>query len=187
MKLSDYVAKFIAEYTDHVFTGTGGCIVHVLDSLHRLTDVQIIPGQNEQGAAIAAEAYSRVTNKIGVSLATSGPGIINLFQGIACAYYDSIPTLYITGDVPTSQLKNNDNIRQLGFQEMDVVGMLSRLSKYCTMLTDPRLIRYELEKMVYMATTGRQGPVVFSLPDDLQRAEITVESLVRFDPPRKFN
>ena len=100
MKLSDYIAKFISNYTNHAFVGNGGCIVHVLDSLSQIDEFKLIPCQNEQGASIAAESYSRVSDGgIGVAIATSGPGIINLFQGIACAYYDSIPSIFLTGNV----------------------------------------------------------------------------------------
>ncbi len=183
MKLSDYVAQFLSKHTKHVFVGTGGCIIHVLDSIAQQKKVKVIPCQNEQGSAIAAEAYTRVSGKLGVGIATSGPGVVNLIQGIACAYYDSIPTLFITGACPTSQLKGESKVRQLGFQEMDVVGVMKPLTKYAVLLTDPKRIRYELEKMVYTAYEGRPGPVLMDLPDDLQRAQIEPENLERFIPP----
>jgi acetolactate synthase I/II/III large subunit len=183
MKLSDYIARFIAKHSKHAFVGNGGCIVHVLDSLSQIEEFKLIPCQNEQGASIAAESYSRVSDGVGVAIATSGPGIINLFQGIACAYYDSIPCIFLTGNVPVSHLKGEEKVRQLGFQEMDVVRMLTPITKYCVTITDPLKIRYELEKMLYMAVSGRKGPVVLDLPDDLQRAEINPSNLERFLPP----
>ena len=135
MKLSDYIAEFTAKHSKHAFVGNGGCIVHVLDSLNQIGEFKLIPCQNEQGASIAAESYSRVSDEIGVAIATSGPGIVNLFQGIACAYYDSIPCIFLTGDVPVSQLKGEEKVRQLGFQEMDVVRMLTPITKYCVTIT----------------------------------------------------
>ena len=146
MKLSDYIAEFISKHTKHAFVGNGGCIVHVLDSLSKLENFKIVPCQNEQGASIAAESYSRVSDGIGLAIATSGPGIINLFQGIACAYYDSIPSIFLTGDVPVPHQKRKEKVRQLGFQEMDVVSMLTPLTKYCVTLNDPLRIRYEQTK-----------------------------------------
>jgi len=184
MKLSDYVADFLAKYTGHVFVGNGGCVVHILDSIDKHKRLRNIPCENEQGAAIAAEAYTRVSGKLGVAIATSGPGMINLMQGIACAYYDSIPVIFISGASPTSQLRGECGVRQMGFQEMDVVGITTPLTKYSVLITDFRKIRHELEKSAYMACEGRPGPVMLDLPDDLQRAEINPEELEPFIPPK---
>ncbi len=175
MKLSDYVIDFISQYTNHIFVGNGGCVVHLLDSLGKHPKLKYIPCENEQGAAIAAEAYSRVSGKLGTALATSGPGMVNLIQGIACAYFDSIPTLFIVGAVPTQQLKGSCKVRQLGFQEMDVIAMVKPITKYAVLVTDPKNIRKELEKLVRIAYEGRQGPVLLELPDDLQRMDICSE------------
>jgi len=182
MKLSDYIAVFLARHTKHVFVGNGGCIVHILDSIDKNPDIRNTPCENEQGAAIAAEAYSRVTKNIGVAIATSGPGMINLMQGIACAYYDSIPTLYISGAPPTSQLKGGQNVRQMGFQEMDVVSIVKPVTKYAVLLQDPKQVKYEVEKLIHMATEGRPGPVMLDLPDDIQRADINPDDLQAFVP-----
>jgi len=185
MKLSDYIAKFLAGQTEHVFVGNGGCVVHLLDSIDKNPKIQLIPCENEQGAAIAAEAYYRVSKKIGVSIATSGPGMINLMQGIACAYFDSIPTLYISGESPVSHLRGNSRVRQKGFQEMDVPGIVKPLTKYAVLVTDPKRIRYELEKLIYMAFEDRPGPVLLDLPDDIQRADINPQELESFVPEEK--
>lgn len=185
MKLSDYIAQFLAQYTRHVFVGTGGCIVHTLDSIARRHDIKVIPSQNEQAGAMAADAYYRVSKSLGVGIATSGPGIINLLQGIGCAYFDSIPNLYITGAPPVKHLKGKQKVRQLGFQEMDVVGTVRSLTKYAVLLTEAKKIRYELEKCVYLAFEGRPGPVLMDLPDDLQRADIQPQQLESFKPPKK--
>lgn len=184
MKLSDYIAQFLSKITDCVFVGQGGNIIHVLDSLGKRKDIKVIPSQNEQGASIAADAYSRFNNKIGVTAATSGPGMINLMQGMACSFFDSIPTFHFSGAVVTGQLRKNKNIRQIGFQEMEVVDLVKPITKYAVLLKDKNLIRYELEKMLYYAKEGRPGPVLMDLPDDLQRAEIDPKKLKGFKPPK---
>jgi acetolactate synthase-1/2/3 large subunit len=171
MKLSDYVASTIEKYTDHIFVGNGGCVVHLLDSIAKYGP-KYIPCQNEQGAAIAAEAYARVSGNIGMALATSGPGMINLIQGIACAYYDSIPVLYIVGAVPTNHLKESMNVRQYGFQEMDVIGIVKPITKYAVLIRYAYQINEELKKCIHEARTGRKGPTLIEIPDNLQRAEI---------------
>lgn len=180
MKLSDYLAEVLAKEVKHVFCGNGGVVIHILDSIERRSDIRLVPCENEQGAAIAAEAYSRVTGNLGVAVATSGPGMLNLMQGIGCAYYDSIPALFISGAPPTGHLKGQRKVRQMGFQEMDVVDIVRTLTKYAVLVTDPKKIRYEMEKLIYMAKEGRPGPVLLDLPDDLQRAEINPEELEPF-------
>lgn len=187
MKVSDYIAKFIKKYSSHIFVGQGGNIIHVLDSCAKLKGLSVIPSQNEQGAAIAADAYSRFHNKIGFTAATSGPGMINLIQGIACSYFDSIPTVHFSGAVVTSQLRENKNIRQVGFQEMEVVDLVKPVTKYAVLLKNKNMIRYELEKLIYIATSGRPGPVLMDLPDDIQRANINPNKLKKFIKPNKKN
>lgn len=187
IKLSDYVAEFISKYSSHVFVGQGGSVVHLLDSIDRNKKLENISSQNEQAAAIAADAYARVKNKIGFCIATSGPGILNLFQGIACSYYDSIPTISISGAVATDAMKDRKIIRQAGFQQMDVVNMVKSFTKYATMITKAEDIKYELEKAVYIATSGRPGPIVIDLPDDIQRALINPSKLKSYNPPKEKN
>jgi len=186
MKLTDYISSFIAKIADNVFVGQGGNIIHVLDSLGKRKDIKIIPSQNEQAAAIAADAYSRFNDKkIGITATTSGPGMLNLMQGIACSFFDSIPTIHFVGAVVTKQLRKNKDIRQIGFQEMEVVDIVKPITKYAVLLKDKNMIKYELEKMLYYAKEGRQGPVLMDLPDDLQRADINPKNLKSFVPPKK--
>ena len=185
MKMSDYIADFISEKTDHAFVGNGGYIVHLLDSLSKKDGFNLIPFVNEQGASIAAEAYYRVTKKLGVAIATSGPGFVNLIQGIACAYYDSIPALYITGAPSTGNLKNERKVRQIGFQEMEVVTVVDSFVKYAVCLKDPTRIKYELERLCWELLEGRPGPVLLDIPDEIFRAEIDPDTLVGFNPLKK--
>jgi acetolactate synthase-1/2/3 large subunit len=187
MKLSDYIAEYISKIADSVFVGQGGNIIHVLDSFGKRKDIKIVPSQNEQCAAIAADAYSRFNEKkIGVTATTSGPGMLNLMQGIACSFFDSIPTVHFVGAVVTKQLRKNKKIRQIGFQEMEVVDIVKPITKYAVLLKDKNMIKYELEKMLYYAKEGRQGPVLMDLPDDLQRADIDPKKLKSFKTPKKL-
>jgi acetolactate synthase I/II/III large subunit len=185
MKISDYIAEFISQRTDHAFVGNGGYIIHLLDSLDKKEGFNLIPFVNEQGASIAAEAYYRVTKKPGVAIATSGPGFVNLIQGIACAYYDSIPALYITGAPATGNLKNQRKVRQIGFQEMEVITVVDSFVKYAVCLKDPTRIRYELERLWWESLDGRPGPVLIDIPDEIFRAEVDPNALIGFDYPKK--
>jgi len=183
MKLSDYIAQFfVGQGVEKAFVLTGGCIVHVIDSLAKTPGIEYIPVQHEQAGAMAADAYARITGNIGVALATSGPGATNLLTGACCSYYDSIPVVLITGQVPTSQLKRNSASRQIGFQETDVVSIFQSVTKYAKLVDDAKMIRYELEKACYLARAGRPGPVLLDICDDVQRAEINPADLVSFDP-----
>jgi len=186
MKLSDYVASFLVEQgVRHVFLITGGAAVHLVDSIGRNPDIDYICTQHEQAAAMAAEGYSRVTQNLGVALATSGPGATNLVTGVCCAYFDSIPTLFITGQVPRSQLKRDYSVRQLGFQETDVVSMFKSITKSAVLVDYPGQIRYFLEQAVHLAKSGRPGPVLVDIPDDIQRAEVEPDQLESFIPEKE--
>ena len=181
MKLSDYVAQFLVEQgVKHVFGITGGAIVHTFDSIAKNKEISYICPQHEQAAAMAADAYSRITGNLGVALATSGPGASNLVTGVGCAHFDSIPTLFITGQVATFRLKRENAVRQLGFQEIETVNMFKPVTKYAVLVDDPKRIRYELEKAVYLAKSGRPGSVLVDVPDDVQRAEIEPAELESF-------
>jgi len=188
MKLSDYVAAFLAELgIRHVFVVSGGASVHLIQSLADCPGVQHICTHHEQASAMAADAYARITGNLGAAVSTSGPGATNLLTGVCCAFYDSIPVIYITGQVATFRLKGNRGVRQIGFQETDVIDIFGSATKYTTQITDPNDICFELEKACHMARSGRPGPVVVDIPDDLQRAEISPEALRHFhpDPPPK--
>jgi acetolactate synthase-1/2/3 large subunit len=184
MKLSDYVATFLAsQEVRHVFAVIGGASLHLIDSLAHTPGTSYICPQHEQAGAMAADSYARVTGNLGAAVATSGPGATNLMTGIACSYFDSVPVLYITGQVTTFRLKRNTGVRQMGFQETDVVDMCKPITKYAVMVEDPNKIRYELEKAAYIARSGRPGPVLVDIPDDLQRGEVDPSALEPFRAP----
>lgn len=183
MKLSDYLIDYIAKQNvKHIFQIIGGASVHMVHSIDANPKIDYICVQHEQAGAMAAEAYSRMTKNLGVAMATSGPGMTNLITGIACAYFDSIPALYITGQVNLDESKGKRKVRQIGFQETDIVDMVKAITKYSVRLERAEDVRYEFEKAIYIAKSGRPGPVLVDVPMNLQRAEIDPKKLRKFDP-----
>lgn len=181
MKLSDYVVDFIVKQdVTHIFEMIGGAIAHLVDSTYHRKDINCVSIHHEQAGAFAAEGYARMNGKLGVALATSGPGALNLLTGIGSCYFDSVPCLFITGQVNTYEYKFNRPLRQLGFQETDIVNIAKPLTKYAELITDPQSIRYHLEKAVCLAQTGRPGPVLLDIPMNIQRAEIDPNKLESF-------
>jgi acetolactate synthase I/II/III large subunit len=186
-KLSDYIADFLAaQGIRHVFVVTGGASIHILHSLHDRPGTGPICPHHEQAGAMAADGYARATGGLGCAVGTSGPGATNLITGIAGAWFDSIPVLYLTGQVTTFRLKGQSGVRQFGFQETEIIPMVRPITKYCVQLRDPRRIRYELEKAVHIARSGRPGPVLIDIPDDLQRAFVETDDLPAFEPDAAY-
>lgn len=183
MKVSEFILEFLAGHgIREVFLITGGVITPVVDAFHGRSDISYVCTQHEQAAAMAADGYARVTGKFGVAMGTSGPGATNLITGMGCSWFDSIPVLFITGQVNTFESKGNSGVRQWGFQETDIVEIVKPITKYATQIQSPEQIRYELEKCVFMAMNGRPGPVLLDIPMNVQRAEINEESLQGFVP-----
>lgn len=188
MKLSDYIIDFLVkEGVSYVFELIGGAITHLLDSVYSRNDIQCISVHHEQSAAFAAEAYARINGNLGVAMATSGPGALNLATGIGSCYFDSVPCLFITGQVNTYEYKFERVVRQLGFQETDIVSVVKPLTKYAELVADAESIRYHLEKAVYLARSGRPGPVLLDLPMNIQRAQIAPEKLKGFFESEELN
>lgn len=178
MKVSDYIVSFLAERGIRIVFGyIGGMITHLVDSLDKNPNVQFVQTYHEQTAAIAAEGYAIESGKFGVAISTSGPGATNMITGIADAYFSSVPVLYVTGQVNTYEYKYDKPVRQQGFQETDVVSMCKPITKYTNLVDSAANIRYELEKAVHIALSGRKGPVLLDIPMDIQRAEIEPFSL----------
>ena len=184
MRVSEYVAAFIARLgIRHVFVVTGGAAAHIIDAIAVHPDLEYVCPQHEQASAMAVDAYARVTKNMGAAVVTTGPGVTNLITGISCLYYDSLPSLFIAGQVSTFRLsKNAPNVRQLGFQEAPHLELVRPVTKYAVCVEDPARIRYELEKAVHLARSGRPGPVFVEIPDNVQRMEIDAESLEGFRP-----
>ena len=163
---------------------TGGAISFMVDAFSRNKKIKYISVAHEQGAAMMADAYSRLGPNYSCTMVTSGPGATNLLTGIACSYFDSVPSLHICGQVNTyeqqSSSKSTLNVRQVGFQETDIVNISKPITKFSYKLKDPNEIRYILEKSHYIATSGRPGPVLIDIPMDLQRCEINPNKLRAF-------
>jgi acetolactate synthase-1/2/3 large subunit len=184
VKLSDYVADFLARQgLRHAFIISGGASIHILHSLAAHPDIEAICPHHEQAGAMAADAYARVTGQLGCAIGTSGPGATNLVTGIAGAWFDSIPVLYITGQVATYRMRGETGVRQMGFQETDILSMVAPITKHAVLVTDPNRIAYELERAVWIARSGRPGPVVVDIPDDLQRSFVDPLKLEHFVAP----
>lgn len=189
MKLSDYVVRFVAEQgVKHVFLVVGGGAMHLNASLAGEKRLTPICNLHEQASAIAAENYSKATNNLGVCMVTTGPGATNSVTGLAGAWLDSTPTLFISGQVkrPDRAFDNQNKplgMRQVGVQEVDIVSIVKPITKYAVTVLEPNEIRYHLEKAVYMARTDRPGPVWIDIPLDVQASPIDdPAALPRFDP-----
>ena len=190
MNLSDYVLDFLEKKkVKKVFLITGGAISFMVDAFSRNKKINYISVAHEQGAAMMADAYSRLGPNYSCTMVTSGPGATNLITGIACSYFDSIPSLHICGQVNTyeqqSSNKSTMNVRQVGFQETDIVNISKPITKFSYKLSDPNEIRYILEKSHYIATSGRPGPVLIDIPMDLQRCKIDPKKLKSFKIKKK--
>jgi acetolactate synthase-1/2/3 large subunit len=181
MKASDFIAEFLQKKgIKSVFELSGGMITHILDSLHQTTDIDIVTMHHEQAAAFAAEGYARVMGLPGVALATSGPGATNLLTGIGSCFFDSTPAIFITGQVNRHEQKGARDIRQLGFQETDIVAMAKPITKACFQINNPESLPQIFEDAFRIAVEGRPGPVLIDIPMDIQRAQIDFE-MIRID------
>ena len=182
MKLSDYVIDFlVSKDVTHVFEVAGGSITHLLDSLYDRKDIQTVCMHHEQSASFAAEGYARISGKPGVAMATSGPGATNMVTGIGSCFFDSVPALFITGQVNTYEFKFDRPVRQVGFQETDIIKIVKPIVKDALLVTDEAKIRYELERLFDVACNGRPGPVLIDLPMNIQRADITPAEQEAYD------
>ena len=178
MKVSDAIAKWLAEHgVRHVFTVSGGANLHIIHSISKTEGIEYVCPQNEQAAAFAADSYARLVG-IGCALATSGPGATNLITGISASYYDSVPVIYITGNQSrnrlVSQLMGNslNRPRQYGFQETPIAEICRPITKWASTLMEPQNAILNMDWALAAAMTGRRGPVLIDIPDDVQRCEI---------------
>jgi acetolactate synthase-1/2/3 large subunit len=177
MKVSDYIVKFLENMNvKYVYGFIGGSITHLFDSLSKSQKIKFIHCYHEQAAAFGASASAKLSGNLSVALATSGPGATNLITGIAEAYFDSSPVLFITGQVNTYDFKYDLKVRQKGFQETDIVKIVNPIIKYSVLVDDFKNVELELKKAVSIALNGRKGPVLLDLPMDIQRQMIKVSS-----------
>lgn len=182
MKVSDLIIEFlINKEIKHIFGYPGGMVTGLMDSLNERKD-KIVNHTNyhEQAAAFCALGYSLASRKFGVSYATSGPGATNLITGICNAYFDSIPALFITGNVNIAESKGTLPIRQKGFQEMDIISGIKNYTKYAKYIDDKNSILYELQKAYSIAMEGRFGPVLLDIPMNIFKEKINIDSLIQY-------
>ena len=174
MKASDYIVEFLIHkgITD-VFGYPGGMVTHLMDSFSKYADrISAHVTYHEQGAAFAACGYAQTSGKVGVAYATSGPGATNLITGICDAFFDSVPTLFITGQVNANEAKGEYPVRQRGFQETDIVSIVKPITKYAVYVESAEQLQYQLEKAYHIAVSGRTGPVLLDIPMNIFRAEV---------------
>lgn len=173
MTVSRYIAEELFKLgVFHVFGYQGANITYLIDAIASRSGLRYIQTYHEQGAAFAANGYAQASGTLGVAVTSSGPGALNLATGIANAYCDSIPTLFICGDLSRRNPKNGLPLRQDGFQSTDIISVVRPITKYAELVESPDDVRYCLERAVFEATSGRKGPVLLSIPHWIQRTEI---------------
>ena len=183
IKLSDYVIKILEQTgAKHMFMLPGGGAMHLNDSLGKSEAIQYVCCQHEQAASIAAEAYARVNNRIGLLMVTTGPGGTNALTGVAGAYLESTPLFVVSGQVKRLDMINDQGIRQQGMQELDIISVVKSMTKYAALVDDPQMIRYHMERALYEATHGRKGPVWLDIPLDVQATMIDEDRLLGYTP-----
>ncbi len=181
IKLSDYVFQFLERKgIRHAFMLPGGGAMHLDDSLGR-SNIEYICFLHEQGAAIAAEAYGQHTNTPGVVLVTSGPGATNAITGVTAGWIDSTPMIIISGQSKRADLVGDKGVRQIGSQEVQIIPMITPITKYAVQILEPSEIRYHLERAYYEATTGRPGPVWLDIPLDVQAVMLDESTLEGYE------
>ena len=178
MKVSDYINSFLKKNDiKFVFEMSGGMIAHILDSIYQKNELKIVSMKHEQSAAFAADAVGRLTGKPGVAMATSGPGATNLVTGIGSSYFDSSPTMFITGQVNRNEQKKNRKIRQLGFQETDIVSIVKPITKKAFRANNAENVPNLLKKAYEISVDGRPGPVLLDVPMDIQKTQIKMRKV----------
>jgi acetolactate synthase-1/2/3 large subunit len=192
MTVAEYILKFlISKNVKNVFLMNGGAISFVVDAFSKNKNIKYICVAHEQSAAMMADAYSRCGKGFGATMVTSGPGAQNLITGIACSWFDSVPVIHISGQVNKFELsssnKTTKKVRQIGFQETDIVSMIKPITKFAYQLKNSSEIKYILEKAFYIANEGRPGPVLIDIPMNLQREKINLNKLISFRRPEVKN
>lgn len=186
MRVADYIASQLQKVgAKKVFLLNGGMMMHLVDTLGHPGGLEYVAQHHEQASAMAADGYARRSGELGVCYATSGPGATNVLTGLAGAWQDSTPVLFLTGQSKSTQTIEKSGIeglRQCGTFEVDIVPVVKSMTKYAVMVMDPRTIRFHLDKALHLATTGRPGPVLLDLPLDIQGALIDPDELDGFIP-----
>ena len=182
MKVADYIINYLADYgIEDVFIVYGAANGDMVDAFTRNDKIRYVATMHEQGGGFAAEGYAKVNNKLGVAMATSGPGGMNFVTPIGNCFYDSVPCLFITGQINSNYMRPHGSIRQIGFQETDIVSIVKPITKYVKTITNALDVKYELEKAIHLATEGRPGPVLLDIPINIQKQDIDETTLLGYD------
>ena len=186
IRVADYIADFItARGIKDFFLLPGGGAMHLVDALGNHKDLNYIACHHEQTCSIAAESYARVTENFGVALVTTGPGATNAITGVVGAWIESVPIMVFSGQVKRKDMIRERKIRQGGVQEVDIISMIKKYTKYAVTVNEPEKIKYYLEKAYYLMKTGRMGPVWLDIPLDVQASLICPEELEGFTPEQE--
>lgn len=185
MRVADFVIKFLEKKKiDTVFTVSGGGSIFLCDALYKSKKLNYVSCHHEQAVSFATESFSRVKNKPGAAIVTTGPGGTNCTTGVACCWIDSVPSMFISGQVYLNQTIGKTGTRQVGVQEIDIINMVKHNTKYSVMVTKAEDIKFHLEKGYYLSTQGRPGPVWIDIPADIQNAKINEKKLIGFKPKK---
>lgn len=187
IKVSNFIFQHLVEKhnIEHCFLVTGGGAMYLNDAIGHTKGLTYVCNHHEQASAIAAEGYYRTCGKLCVTNVTTGPGGTNAITGVLGQYLDSIPGLYISGQIKTATYKNTYpylNLRQLGDQEADIVSVVTPVTKYAKTVYNPLEIKYELDKAIAIALDGRPGPVWLDIPLDVQGAMVDETQMKVYDP-----
>lgn len=189
IKVTDYIVKRLEEFgIKHVFMISGGGAMHLNDSFGKSEKIEYICNHHEQASAIAAEGYARVKGELSVVCVTTGPGGINTLNGVFGQWTDSVPVLYISGQVKTETLISSYpelSLRQLGDQEADIISIVKPITKFAKQIRNPLETKRILDEAIYTALNGRPGPVWIDVPMDIQGAFINEEDLPEFNSEKE--
>lgn len=185
IRLANFISAYLVQRgIRDVFSVVGGGAMHLNDALGHQQGLRVTYHHHEQAAAMAAEAYYRVHNRVACASVTSGPGGTNAITGVLCAFTDSIPMLVISGQVPrtSSAASTGSDVRFFGVQEADIISTVKKMTKYAVTVNEPEKIKYHLDKALHLAASGRPGPVWLDIPLDVQGALIDPDALSEFSP-----
>ncbi|MDC0351680.1 thiamine pyrophosphate-binding protein [Candidatus Pelagibacter sp.] len=180
IRLADFVVKFLEKKKiTTVFTVSGGGSIFLCDALYKSKKIQYIAHHHEQAAAFAAESYARSKKDVGCCFVTTGPGGTNTITGVSSAWIDSVPVIFISGQVFYNQTIKKSGRRQVGVQEINIIDLVKPITKFSKIITDPNSINYYLEKAYTISKSGRPGPVFLDIPADVQNSLIEESKVVK--------
>ncbi len=185
MRVADYIAdRLYQEGIKDVFMVTGGGMMFLSDGVTQHPHLRVICNHHEQASAMAAIGYAKYNQSLAAAFVSTGCGATNTITGLLNAWQDNVPVVFISGQVKRKETVRNSGLklRQIGTQEADIISIVESISKYSVMVNEPNEIAYHLEKAIYLAKTGRHGPVWLDIPMDVQGAIIEEKNLKKFNP-----